>query len=200
MTLLHQIFARKAASHPSYPFMDDDRVGVYGIGESFILSKLTANLLYNIGLRPGDALAFKATRSASTAFLFYATQILGLIAVPVDERADLSNIRDIDPRVKAVAYQKNEKEAIRVWTFDFHGEEKSIVIPEKADPSCDFQIHDFDENADCMWVFTSGSEGKQKIVRHSQKTLVAHCRRYTAPSSCDEHDRGAVLLPLNHVF
>ena len=200
MTLLHQIFAKNALAHPSHPFMDDDRFGVYDIRESLALSQQTASLLSELGLKPGDGLVIKATRSASTATLLYATQILGLIAIPIDEREDGENALKIDPRIKAIAYQENEKGAIRIWTFRFSVGKKTIEIPSLPDLSCNFENSCHDPNADCLWVFTSGSEGTQKIVRHSQKTLFSHCERYTGPSSCDESDRGIFLLPMNHVF
>lgn len=200
MTLLHQIFAKTALAHPSYPFMDDDRFGVYGIRESLALSQQTASLLSELGLKPGDGLIIKATRSASTATLIYATQILGLILIPIDEREDAEKALKTDPRIKAVAYQKNEKEAIRVWTFRFFDGEKTIEIPTIPDLSCGFENKNHNPDSDCLWVFTSGSEGAQKIVRHSQRTLFSHCERYSGPSSCDENDRGIFLLPMYHVF
>ena len=200
MTLLHQIFAKTALAHPSYPFMDDDRFGVYGIRESLALSQQTASLVSELGLKSGDGLIMKATRSASAVTLICATQILGLVLIPIDERKDADKALKLDPRIKAVACQKNEKEAIRVWTFRFFDGEKTIEIPTIPDLSCGFENKNYDPDLDCLWVFTSGSEGAQKIVRHSQRMPFSHCERYSGPSSCDENDRGIFLLPMNHVF
>ena len=200
MTLYQEIFAKNAKRFAGAPFLDDARIGAFNIGESLSLSCECAQRLYDLGLRPGDALVLKATRNAATAILFNATQILGLIVIPMDERENAEPVYNIDPRVKAIAYQKDEAHAIASWTVSFHGDEKPMDVPLKPNPKFDSVSFDHDVNADALWVFTSGSEGVAKIVRHSQKTLFSHCERYHAPSSCDETDRGIFLLPLYHVF
>ena len=200
MTLLHQVLDTNAKRFPDAPFLDDERVGAYSLSESFSLIKQTASLLFNAGLRPGDAVVLKTTRSAATAIFFYAAWVLGIILIPIDGRNDASALWKLDPRVKAIAYQKDEANDIRRWTIEFQDGEALIEIPRTVDFDCDFETKDYDDEADCLWVFTSGSEGQSKIVRHCQRSLIAHCKRYHGPSSSSEKDRGVALLPFYHVF
>ena len=180
--------------------LDDDRIGEYSIEETYNLTCITAKRLFDFGFRPGEAIIIKATRSASTVILFYAFQFLGVITVLSDYRQNEKDIYKIDPRIKGCAYQKDEADNIFSWTIEKEGKSILIDVPETKGEDSFFPGVNREDNSDAVWVFTSGSEGKFKVVRHSQETLFSHCSRYAKPSSCDETDRGIVLLPLYHVF
>ncbi|MBQ2069708.1 MAG: long-chain fatty acid--CoA ligase [Bacilli bacterium] len=200
MTLFQKTFLERVNKQGKNPMLDDDRVGEYSIEEAYNLTCVAAKRLFDFGFRPGEAVIIKATRSASTVILFYAFQFLGVITVLTDYRQNEKDVYKIDPRIKGCAYQKDESGDIFSWTIEKEGRNTIINVPEKEDADHLFPGVERKDNSDAVWVFTSGSEGTFKVVRHSQETLFSHCSRYAAPSSCDETDRGIVLLPLYHVF
>lgn len=200
MTLFQKTFLERVEKQGKNLMLDDGRIGEFTIEEAYSLTCITAKRLYDFGFRPGEAIIIKATRSASTVLLFYACQFLGLITVLADYRTELESLYKIDPRIKGVAYQKDENGALLIWTIEKGDSSMELKIPDLGTAPFDFEGVDRVPNSDSVWVFTSGSEGGFKVVRHSQETLFSHCARYAKPSSCDETDRGIVLLPLYHVF
>ncbi|MBO4540706.1 MAG: acyl--CoA ligase [Bacilli bacterium] len=199
MTLFHERFQNLCRRFGERLLLDDDLFGVYSIQETYQLSLFVAKRLLQDGWKVGEAMIIKATRNASTTILIYATQFAGIIAFPIDPRIDSADLEKTDPRVKGLAVQ-SDSENIRFWTLIHDGKESVFEIPLSLNSEKDFMGVNLEENADALWVLTSGSEGSFKIVRHSQEGLFSHFERYEKPSSCDEKDRGIVLLPLFHVF
>lgn len=200
MTLFRRHFTDLVRRLPSATFLYDERVGVFNNQQTFEISLEVAKRLYDIGLRPGDALMIKATRSASATLLFFATQMLGVIAVMMDARQDEKPIYAVDSRIKGVAYQPDENGAICDWIIEFNGVTASCVIPQEPHQGIEFPDIQYGDDDDAVWVFTSGSEGHFKIVRHSQQRLFSHVLRYAEPCCCGVNDRAIVLLPIYHVF
>ena len=197
MTLFQKTFIELCASFGSAPFLDDDRVGVFSIEESYQISLRAAKDLQDAGFQSGDGIIVKASRDASTTLLFYATQILGLIALTIDPRQDAEALLKLDPRLKGIIYQDDPNDVCH-WVIKAGEKECQMVVPSKYEGG--FIEPEYRKDADAVWVLTSGSEGHFKVVRHCQEDLFSHCRRYHGPSSCHEYDRGIMLLPLYHVF
>ena len=200
MTLFQKTFLERVEHQSKNALLEDDRIGDFTIEETYHLVSNLAKRLYEFGYRPGEAVIIKATRSASTTILFYAFQFLGVITVLADSRQDAKALSSLDPRINSLAYQKDEANAITEWTIERNEESTLIKVPDLDAEKSDFPGVDRIPSSDAVWVFTSGSEGQFKVVRHSQETLFSHCRRYAGPSSCDETDRGIVMIPLYHVF
>lgn len=197
MTLFHERFAELAARMGDKIFLDDQRLATYDVKETLKVSEGFAFALQEAGLNPGDALIAKMGQNAQSVLLLYASQILGLILIPIDVRQEEKAIYGIDPRVKGVIFQKDPSSP-HDFTLSLQGEEKDVSLPslEEAKPFSS----DREENLDAMWILTSGSEGGFKIVRHSQKTLFSHYSRFAKPACYYASDSEAILLPLYHVF
>lgn len=149
--------------------------------------------LHNFGLRPGDILAVSATRSMETALLFYATQLIGVIAFMLNPR-EIDGLCSLPRGCRTIAKPSEDP---TIWTLKANGKEGELPFIKSEFKRPDIEV---DPLADAFYIRTSGSEGAQKTVRHSQFDILNHLRRYFPASSCDEKDSLGVLVPFFHIF
>lgn len=139
-----------------------------------------AAVLASEGARPGDAVAVCARRDVDTVVSFLATQLGGLVYVPVDPRHPEERkqfvLRDCGARFWISRDRSDAPSAIR--SIDSRASMSDAFEPPVLEPA---QIS--------YLLYTSGSTGLPKGVEVSQRALAAHARAAIETYEMSERDR-----------
>ena len=148
------------------------------------------------GMKKGDIVALRATRSPETVLLAIALGAAGAVAVmtdphfPVRRYIEQTGV-DISP-----AYCITDEDG--GWKITSENGAREIAF--RADPSASAPAANVLPDDPFLVIFTSGSTGKSKAVVLSHRNCVSNPVDAMPLFEEDEKDVAISLLPLNHVF
>jgi amino acid adenylation domain-containing protein len=163
--------------------------------------------LRQLGLKRGDKVAFMLENGLFTVQLFLGTVYAGMVSVPLNVRAGVSQL----------AYTLDHSDAKIVFVEDQYlplarealaGVSRPIqVIPADVDAFTNQGSEQFDDtSADstaaedvALLMYTSGSVGQPKAAIHSHRTLLAHGHNSMHSHQLTSADRSLLVLPIYHI-
>lgn len=169
-----------------------------------------------LGTRPGDTISYQMPNWAETAILVLAAMRIGAICNPIvpiyrerEVRFILGEARSrfvfapeayrgfshaamIEPiaeqvGAQLVVCQGRHHGALRYGDILAFGRKSRPGLPEP------------DPDADALYLYTSGTEGRPKGVRHSQRTLLNESRSVIEATALDCNDALFMASPLSHI-
>ncbi|HTU33736.1 MAG TPA: AMP-binding protein, partial [Candidatus Acidoferrum sp.] len=163
--------------------------------------------LQQLGLVPGDKVAFLMDNGLFTAQVFLGTMYGGFVAVPLNVGAGESQL----------CYTLDHSEAKAIYVSPEYGALLKSLTP-KVSPKMHVIAADVDgvsetggEHADSLelgaldpedpslLMYTSGSTGQPKAAVHSHRTILAHGRNSIESHQLTASDRSLLVLPLYHI-
>lgn len=176
-----------------------------------------AQALYNLGVRSGDRVAFYVSTSENSVTTYFACQILGAVAVPINYRLPSGEaayiIRDCGARVLVYGRTLTENalkiaEGVRSLHDLIGCAYESGNIPEEHHHfealAEDTEIDDTDRPttdsaAISALVYTSGTTGKPKGVIHTHANDLAIAMNCVMEYGLTNADKALHIAPLYHV-
>lgn len=152
----------------------------YTVAKAFSVACGIADTFKNNGIGSGDEVVIRATRTVETILAFFATQILGAVAVLVDPHESVCGCNCIvDGKLKVNG---------NIVPFDF--ENGKQFVPFSTD----------DSPKNTIVIFTSGSTGVPKRVNLSQYNLINNSLDTLGIGGYMPTDKNIMIVPLHHVF
>ena len=205
---LHDYLMINAAEKPDkvYLYTDDDAVTFRG---ALLAADRIAARLADFGVRKGDVVALRTTKSPETAVLFSALAAIGAVGALTDPHLTVREyLASSGTNVVPSFYLTNEScsmdtNAREGWTVSdgrreipvvfSYGEEGEAISPE--DVRCDTNPDD-----PFFIIFTSGSGGAAKAVLLSHANVISSCVDSIPLFDITDRDRVIALLPLHHIL
>lgn len=195
----YECFEAFASSRGDAPFLFNEN-RVYTAAEAFTTARAFAGALYRNGVREGDYVALRCTRSVDTVLLYFALQFLGTAAVLCDPHMGIVEfLKSTGVALTPKFAVTNERAAGGVsadgnWELFSNGS----FVPLKADGG-EFPVtKDIDKPA--AVIFTSGSTSKSKAVVISQYGIVNNGYNHVYSMNWQPTETAIAALPLHHAF
>ena len=191
-TLVAQLLERARRSPEHLAIVAGEQTVTYGELRQRILA--AAAELTSLGVRPGDGVILAASGTPAFAYGYFATHLLGAVAVPLDPQAPESRLAHVAGRVGPRAI------------FGARAYEHPTLGPVRAiDELADLESNGdepegphLDDLADLL--FTTGTSGAPKGVMLTHRNILAAATNINAVLRNDATDREVVPLPLSHSF
>jgi amino acid adenylation domain-containing protein len=208
ITTIRELIDRMAETQPEATFLASPDTGqvltFLGLQEQ---SQVLSAQLRRLGLAEGDKVAFLMDNGLFTAELFLGVMYGGLVSVPLNVRAGVSQLSYMVEHCDAkVLFVGDEHEALATEVMaqvrrpvrvvraevDSAGEMHDDTTPTilTASPS----IEDV-----ALLMYTSGSTGYPKAAVHTHRTILAGGRNSVAAHQLTADDRSLLVLPLYHI-
>ena len=181
-----------ALEEPNTLFLFDEESG-YTVKGLYNYVMSLAHFMLDKGIKAGDNVGITAYRNKETLAVFYASQVIGAVAVLCDPRYEpQAFVKAMEvPLVldNVIKYSDNK------WLLDenelpkYNPEEKVEELPIFSDV-----------NKGSIIIFTSGSTGRAKGVILSEFNLVNHVRNLHPVMGYTGHDSAIQMLPSFHAF
>lgn len=152
-----------------------------------------AGLLSDIGVAPGDRVILTASSRPSFIYGYFATHLVGSIAVPVDIQITDVNLRYIIEQVKPRAIFINRKFEYKSHRTDMI-DECDYIKPSQRE----YSMPRPDAIADIL--FTTGTTGRRKGVVLTHRNILAAATNINTFIGNTSEDREVNPLPLSHSF
>ena len=170
-------------------------------------SRAIAARLLDLGLERGDKVAFLLENGLFTAQLFLGTMYGGMVCVPLNPRAGVTQLtytlKHCDAKAVFVEPQHSALASEALAGVD----QKILVIPADVDSGAEaigiaagrpaLPVSEAEDPA--LLMYTSGSVGQPKGAVHSQRTILAHGANSIRSHQLTEADRSLLVLPLYHI-
>ena len=194
MRTVIEALGERAARHPERLalIVGDQRVS---FGELWARVNAAACYISDCGVRPGHRVALAAPSSPVFVYGYFATHLVGAIAVPVNPNAPASRLNDLLRRTQPVlAFGMTDKipaETPCPW--------KSIdLLATLPSSQCSFDAPDTESVADL--IFTTGTTGQPKAVPLTHRNLATAATHIKAVIGVAEGDVDVIPIPLYHSF
>jgi len=146
------------------------------------------------GVRPGDRVIIAAPSTPAFVFAYFATHLLGAVAVPVDPNAHASRRDELIERTRAsVAFGAKGEESELLARI--HSIDEFAQLPKIADAPAFPAL-----GLDADLLFTTGSTGRPKGVRLTHENIAVSGAHINAVIRTPEGAAEVVPLPLYHAF
>lgn len=185
-------------------FADEDKKMTYK--ESYFLIIKLVNLFLKSGLKKGQKVILRTTRTIECSLIIIALQTLGIVTALIDPYKKIDDLKIIEQEnFRYDFYISNEKEEFSTARRDgwLISNNKNEII-NKIDFDFENLKEDFNYentiNDDGIILFTSGSTGANKCVLLKQRAYMHHIIYANDQTTFNKEDRIILLLPLNHVF
>ena len=191
-TLVAQLLDRARRSPEKLAIIAGEQTVTYGELRQRILA--AAAELASLGVRPGDCVILAASGTPAFAYGYFATHLIGAVAVPLDPQAPDTRLAHVAGRVEpraifaARAYEHATLGPVRAID-DLAGLESNGDEP---------QGPGLDDLADLL--FTTGTSGAPKGVMLTHRNILAAATNINGVLGNDASDREVVPLPLSHSF
>ena len=189
-----------ADARPDHRFLFDEERSLT-VEQVYRLTVALGNRLHALGIREGNSVALRCTRSIDTCILFLTLESMGAMVLLTDPHSGVEKFL-ADAGVTADFCITNEHS-----TDDISANGSWEVLGKGAltigsDPAYEPRIYPpvSSVHAPGAVVFTSGSTGKCKGVMLSQYNMVNHIRNFSLSGCYFEDDVSAEMLPVHHVF
>lgn len=161
------------------------------------LSHRVGNQLLILGLKPGDRLMIIGVRGLDWVPVFFASQLVGVVAVPVDTRAS-------NELVEAVIAKTNPKLIIRGPSLKIKTKTKTLPISRLLDPARRLKdLERLKAPADSSLgqiLLSSGTWSQPKGVTLKQSNLLQNMLAACQAYSLDSNEILLSILPLSHAY
>lgn len=210
VTTIRELIDRMAEIRGQSPFLVSPDTGkVLTFASLKQQSRSIAARLLELGLDRGDKVAFLLENGLFTAQLFLGTMYGGMVSVPLNPRAGVTQLtytlKHCDAKAVFVEQQHSAlatealagvDRAIQMIPADVDdfAEEIWTATGKQALPLPATQAED-----PALVMYTSGSVGQPKGAVHSQRTILAHGMNSISSHQLTETDRSLLVLPLYHI-
>lgn len=193
-TLVAQLLKRALQAPEHLAIIAGEQTVTYGELRERILA--AAAELKSLGVQPGDGVILAASGSPAFAYGYFATHLVGAVALPLDPQAPDSRLAHVAGRVGPKAIF-----AARAYEHPTLGPVRAI--DELADLVCvsggdEPEGPQLDDLADLL--FTTGTSGAPKGVMLTHRNILAAATNINNVLKNDDSDREVVPLPLSHSF
>ena len=187
----------------------------YTYGDLCKLTQGLANSLLQLGIKPGDRIAFLLPNCLQILLVYYACFKIGAIAVPLNVRfrsellkyvinhsqarvlisepqlfAEIEKIRPSLPELELCYLTSGYSEFAGVGSFD-------ELLGATAEPD---RLPQLDEKAAAAIYYTSGTTGLPKAVIHSHGTLARATQNQIDQIGISTHDKTVVIFPVCYLI
>ncbi len=204
---VYQCLKNAAAEEGSRRFLFNEKREI-SFSEAFDGAVMIANKLYASGVRNGDVLAFRMTRSVDSMIIFFATQMIGAVTALIDPHNKVEKFIDdcgIEISPSFIITNENLTYGISAnggWEIIDKRIGKSQRLTVEKPVNCETPLFnvEIDTAAPSIILFTSGSTGKNKASVLSQEAFIL--AEYTLAKHCryEKSDVLIALLPLCHMY
>lgn len=176
-------------------------------GEAAQITGNAADMFRKCGMKKGDLVALRATRSPDTVLLSAAVGAVGAIAVMTDPHIGIEPyIAEAGSDIQPAFWLTNEKnsrdlDAEGGWELRFGDNVCKIPLGSGAPGAFrEPELPSVSPEDPFMIIFTSGSTGTSKAVLLSHRNWLANPEGAMALFAEGEKDRAIALIPLHHVL
>jgi long-chain acyl-CoA synthetase len=206
VTTIRELIDRMAESRPEASFLISPETGQ---GLTFLelreQSEFISSQLQRWGLERGDKVAFLMDNSVFTAQLFLGAMYTGLVSVPLNVRAGVSQLSYMVEHCDAkVVFVGDEYEALATEMMTQVRRPVRLIRSDdpwasrdSAAPSTLTALPAPEDVA--LLMYTSGSTGHPKAAVHTHRTILAGARNSVEAHQLTDADRSLLVLPLYHI-
>jgi amino acid adenylation domain-containing protein len=208
VTTIRELVDRMAGARPDASFLMSPETGevltFLGLKEQ---SEVLSDQLQRWGLEQGDKVAFLMDNSLFTAQLFLGVMYGGLVSVPLNVRAGVTQLGYMVEHCDAKIVFVDDEHAALMTEVMTQVRRPVRVIPCDADslgttndtlpPRTDTPAPSPEEVA--LLMYTSGSTGHPKAAVHTHRTILAGGRNSVTSHQLTSEDRSLLVLPLYHI-
>lgn len=193
METVIETLQHRASQHPQQvAIIADDRVVSYG--ELWKRVVAAACEFAHLGVSNGDRVLLVAPSVPEFAFGYFATHLVGAIAVALDPTAPTARRHELIARARPkLAFAAEAEPAGGACPVHAIAELGALPLKERA-----FELPKLEAVADLL--FTTGTTGRPKGVVLTHGNLAATARHINAVIGNNETDVEVLPLPLNHSF
>lgn len=153
-----------------------------------------ASALKERGIDKGDIILLQAVADSDYIATYLALHILGAIVIPIDRKATVETIVDIQKKMDAVFFIASKKmlhKLERVISY----EELFMSMQWKDDALNDINMEDIYDI-----LYTTGTTGQSKGVVTTRRTVYAAIQNEIEGTNLTDTDTLLIPIPLNHSF
>jgi acyl-CoA synthetase (AMP-forming)/AMP-acid ligase II len=153
--------------------------------------------LRDLGVRPGDAVAFQLPNSWQAVVLFHACWVAGARAAPIHHRVTAAEAGELLERLRpAVTFSATDLPALPAAVTVAGPRDGFIALCEAGEP---LEPTEVPPHEVAVLLATSGSTGRPKIVRHTGRGLADKGRSMAAVHGLGPADTILMPAPLAHI-
>ncbi len=206
VTTVRELIDRMAESRPQASFLMSPETGqgltFFGLREQ---SEFISSQLQRWGLEGGDKVAFLMDNSVFTAQLFLGVMYTGLVSVPLNVRAGVSQLSYMVEHCDAkVVFVGDEYEALAKEVMTQVRRPVRVIRSDdpwtSRDTAAPRTLAELPSPEDvALLMYTSGSTGHPKAAVHTHRTILAGARNSVEAHQLTAADRSLLVLPLYHI-
>lgn len=163
-----------------------------------------ATELYSFGVREGDYVLLRATRSMNCSLIYLALTAVGAVSVLADphfKAKEFLSRTGVDIQVKFTVTNEDFSDDIsESYGWKIYRAESFEEIDFGSSPVFDESIISIDSKLPSAIIFTSGSTGASKAVVLSQYNIVNNSEDTKEIGWYVPEDKNIELLPIHHIF
>jgi malonyl-CoA/methylmalonyl-CoA synthetase len=194
-------------SRPGHPFLETESGTTFSYAELARESARCANLLTELGAKPGVRVAVQAEKSPASLFLYLGCLRAGLIYLPLNtayQRGELSHfLEDAEPKIVVCRPQSlelmREVAAGRAQILTLDEEGSGTLAQAAGGVSPEFSTIESMPDDLAVIVYTSGTTGRSKGAMVTHRNLVSNARVLTDCWGFSDRDVLLHVLPIFHV-
>lgn len=205
---LYGYLQKHGTMSPSSAYLiTEDRVITYG--EALVAAENLGAKFLELGMKKGDLVAIRATRSPDVVILVCALSSIGAVVVATDAHFTVRDyIANTGVEICPDWYITNESLGLKIdssgsWSLQTSEKEVwqiAFDFEKKENEGYRYATKQVSPDELFMIIFTSGSTGKSKAVMLSHKNCMANPIDAMPMFEQNAKDTAISLLPLNHVF